>query len=209
MSKPLNHGGKTAEEVVRMVEGYLKTPVKTSDDGWAPVTHDDIHQLHKVINALIDAKFERDVDGDHTVEYAVCNRRYGYMHVIQSPYHAETDEDKRKMLRAIGTAASLTEHLTRSLEFEVTEKIDAKKRQEKMSPVVEFLRATDCEDACLRVEQYITGNGELFVGTRDEVWKTLGLTCAEIKQVKKDNHGQRYRNAVDDLLLNAAKTMGA
>lgn len=205
--RPLNREGPTSEEVVKMVEGYLKTPIK-SDGDFPEVTDDDMDQLYKVFNAILEAKFERDCDNDMVINFVAYSHNKGVMHTIFVPHDMTSDLNLLDALRSQQIALSVAEQISRRAERPVIDKIMRERRQEKMAPVFEFLRAAGSDDALHRVETYISGEeNNLFVGVRDEVWSALGLTCAEIKQTQSDNYGARYHDAVEDLLLNAVKRM--
>ena len=208
MTEPLNYEGPLAADVVQRVSDFLLKPVKNDTGGWTEVSREDWFELVDIFRDIIDAKFERDPDGDHTIEFETCHRQQGRMQTVHIPYNFDTPKDLEKAAHAISVASGIVEQVSRSLQFKYAEQRRADARKEKMAPVIEFLHATGYDDACHRVEQYVAGNGDLFVGPRDEVWAPLGLTCAEIEQTQRDNYGPRYHDAVDDLLLTAMKAMG-
>ena len=53
---------------------FLGEPHKNDGDRRTPVSKDDFQELMIIIERLIDAKWERDCDGDPSVEYILVDR---------------------------------------------------------------------------------------------------------------------------------------
>lgn len=204
----INRDAKSPEEVGAAVTRYLQNPV-TGDGDWPEVTRDDMDQLHKIIQMILEAKFENDVDGDRVIEYALCNRKKHHLWYWVLPHRVENDEDMRSYTRAIGAASSWIENLSRRMEFPIQEKIELERRMKKMAPVILFLKGTPAQQ---RVVDFLIGNNSsgLYVGKDDGIWARLGLSCAELRTVVHDSIGKaRQREIIEDYLLTAAKAMGA
>jgi len=60
---------------------------RKSKGGWAEVQPTDVPQLCGIIDALIEAKFDKDPDGDLPIEFTVVDRtRFEPMHFAPTPY---------------------------------------------------------------------------------------------------------------------------
>lgn len=60
---------------------------RVSTGGYAPVTDEDLEQLHVLMYAIIEAKWGEDPDGDLPIEYKVVNRQaHERMHYAPIPY---------------------------------------------------------------------------------------------------------------------------
>lgn len=75
---------------------------RKSDSGWAPVTEDDLKALHRLIKLVLEAKFERDGDGDLPVEYELVNRNTHeriMVSLMRYPHKTETLQDAMEVAR--------------------------------------------------------------------------------------------------------------
>jgi len=208
MSEPLNYEGPLPDDVVSRVAAFLETPIRTDGD-WLEITEEDWKELHLVIQDIIEAKFQRDCDGDHTVEYALCNRKLGRLETIQVPYHTETDADMEKAMFAISRASGIVENMSRTMSFTLGERRRTCARVKRMQPVLSFLNKNGAKMAYHRVEDYITGERQnLFIGRADDVWEPLGLTCSELNDTFNEYLGRsNLYQKIDQLLLDAVRKM--
>ena len=62
------------DAVMELLPKFLEEPRKTKDGGYAPVSDEDLKMLGKLFHAIIEAKFERDVDWDLPLEWTITNR---------------------------------------------------------------------------------------------------------------------------------------
>jgi len=207
--EPLNYEGPLAADVVQRVSDFLRKPVENDTGGWTEVSREDWTELVEIFGDILDAKFERDPDGDHTIEFDTCHRQYGRMEVVRVPYNVATDADMERAVHAIRMASGIVERLSHTMSFTIAERRRADARLKKMKVVTNFCASNGHIRAHDRIQDYITGeNSSLFVGTDDSVWAPLGLTCAELKQVIKDNLGRgQLHDEVDKVLINAANCM--
>lgn len=85
---------------------------KASDGGYAPVEPKELDELRDIIDALIELKYESDVDGDRPVEVMLVDRtRYERPFVLPIPYtHSKRPEDGKSELELLQTAAE--NHMT-------------------------------------------------------------------------------------------------
>jgi len=74
MTQPLNLDGPTADEVVEKVRAFLQKPIRAEDSGWPPVTTEDLHEVWDLFHNILEAKYERDCDGDMVMQVEM-NRR--------------------------------------------------------------------------------------------------------------------------------------
>lgn len=80
--------------LAKQIDAFLEVRRK-STGGWAEVTDEDMAQLSGVIEALIEAKFETDPDGDLPVEFGLTNRNTEMRsHFVSVPYEHKGEFDK-------------------------------------------------------------------------------------------------------------------
>jgi hypothetical protein len=65
------------EELNKLIETFLYEK-RFSDGSWAEVKPEDISVLHKIIQSLLELKFQRDADGDLPIEWALVDRTREY-----------------------------------------------------------------------------------------------------------------------------------
>lgn len=207
--EPLNYEGPLAADVVQRVSTFLLSPVRNETGGWTDVSREDWTELVEIFRDILDAKFERDPDGDHTIQFETCHRQQGRMQVVHMPYSMDTPADMERAAHAISMASGIIEQLSRSMGFTIADQRRADARMKKMQPVLNFCASNGHIVAHNRIKDYLTGeSGNLFVGTDESVWAPLGLACAELKQIIRDNLGQaRLQDEVDNALLNAVACM--
>lgn len=84
---------RTTDKIHRMVDEFLAERVKTDGGSWPEVSDKDFNALYNLFDAIVDAKFERDCDGDSVINFAVVNRKQhmpihhypvGYTHKAKS-----------------------------------------------------------------------------------------------------------------------------
>lgn len=78
----------------KLIEAFLKERSK-SDGGFAPVGEKDTEQLSNIMHALLEAKYQKDPDGDLPINLYVIDRTvYEPMHYFPLPYsHKAKDMD--------------------------------------------------------------------------------------------------------------------
>jgi len=208
MTDPLNFEGPIPNAVVYMVEDFLKTPV-ASDGGWVDITDEDWKMLHEIVHSIIEAKFQRDCDNDQSVGFALCNRKNGSMETIRVPYTLESPQDMEQAVHAMGHAASIIDRLSKTVSYMMSTKRLRVERGIKMQAVTSFLASYGHIRAYARVDGWLKSDGSgLFIGKDDSVWEPLGLTCAELQAVYRDNLGNgRSNDMLDETLINATKCM--
>lgn len=72
--------------VAKAIGRFLATRSR-SDGGFAPVGKDDIQDLYRVMEAIFEAKYERDPDGDLPINIVLVDRtQYEPVHHMLIPY---------------------------------------------------------------------------------------------------------------------------
>jgi hypothetical protein len=70
---------------------------RRSTGGWAEVRPEDITALHKILDMLLERKFEKDPDGDLPIEYCIVDRtRFERLSYEATPYHHEAQTTQEK-----------------------------------------------------------------------------------------------------------------
>lgn len=205
MTEPLNYEGPLAADVVQRVSDFLLKPVHNETGGWTDVSKDDWNEVWGIFQDILDAKFERDSDGDHTIEFELCHRQNGRMDVVHVPYSLDTDADMEKAVHAIRMASGIIERMSNSIGFKIADKRRADARKKQFEPIIGFLASNGHIRAHDRVKDFRDGQS-LFIGKDDDVWACLGLTCAELRDTQGDRHDRN--GGVEGLLLRATKAMG-
>lgn len=60
--------------LTELLQEFLKERRESDRGGYAPVTKEDLEQLHEIIGKLIEFKWEADCDGDRPVEWHLTDR---------------------------------------------------------------------------------------------------------------------------------------
>ena len=113
----------TPPSLTRQIEAFLATGQKGSAGGFAPVTPEEVEQLHGIIGALLEAKYERDPDGDLPVEAILTDRtRFERPMTLPIPYtskpfpnHSELEMELMVADRFQGLANFASERASRHL----------------------------------------------------------------------------------------------
>ncbi len=96
-----------------LLEQFLGTPdhpkFNESDGGYAPCSKEEQLEFYKLLNAIIEAKFAPDCDGDLPIEYTIVNRNtHERLHFLPMPYYFDADRDQLlKALRIANVNAGL------------------------------------------------------------------------------------------------------
>jgi hypothetical protein len=61
------------DDLQQAIDTFLEER-RESNGGWAPVTHEDMAQLHSIINLLIEKKWAENDGGNLPVEYRMVDR---------------------------------------------------------------------------------------------------------------------------------------
>lgn len=64
----------TFTQISERIRAFLASGQTPSSGGFAPVAEDELEQLHGIVHALIEAKYEADPDGDLPVEASLVDR---------------------------------------------------------------------------------------------------------------------------------------
>lgn len=72
--------------IYEKIEAFLAERVLSKNNGYAPVSKEDFAALVEIIDALVEAKWSPDPDGDYPIEALIVNRN-NHEHV---PYRAVT-----------------------------------------------------------------------------------------------------------------------
>jgi hypothetical protein len=86
------------KKIHEMVDKFLKERRMSMPGGsWAEVTDQDIEDLYNLIDIIIDAKCQKDCDGDQTIQVRLVNRRKEYMpSFVPVPYCKNKEDERRK-----------------------------------------------------------------------------------------------------------------
>jgi hypothetical protein len=77
----------------KRIEKFLSVRVNSDGGGWAPVTDEELNELYKIFQGIIDDKYQRDCDGDSPVNFVLANRNKEYLPSFQPvPYGHEDFE---------------------------------------------------------------------------------------------------------------------
>ena len=99
-------------EVAERVEAFLKTRLHSDGGSYAEVPEHDWHELHQIILDIIDAKWDRDGDGDVPISFQLVDRTRYYMPTTRLIPHSrwsDTDEDLLHNMEALEVASSNAE----------------------------------------------------------------------------------------------------
>lgn len=89
------------DELIKKLEAFLAEKKECVDMGWPEVTRDELCEFKDLVEAIADAKWERDVDGDSPVKFAVTNRTtHSVSPFIPVPYYWMDKNDDADRLRA-------------------------------------------------------------------------------------------------------------
>lgn len=81
---------------------------RESRGGYAPITRQDMRDFARLIHHVIEAKWERDPDGDLPIEVVIVNRNTHYrMYYQRVPYAHEEDADLMLIFRRLRTNVSI------------------------------------------------------------------------------------------------------
>ena len=64
----------TIPELYAKIEGFLKERCESENNGFAPVSKEDFVAFNEIIDALIEAKWAPDPDGDYPIQTRTVNR---------------------------------------------------------------------------------------------------------------------------------------
>lgn len=111
---------KRTDKIHALVDEFLAERRKT-DGGWAEITPEDVRMLDRLVRLLVDAKCEKDTEGDWPIEWIIVNRRIERMPYFRPvPCSDSALEDKvSKILSNLYTAHAEI----RYIEYEVKEAV--------------------------------------------------------------------------------------
>jgi len=120
-------------DLKEMIEVFLQDKCESDGGGWAEVTDSDIMLLGLIIETLVDAKCDRDADGDRTIEHRLINRRFNQRNSFWDlPYETHNPMDMLRMCR--DNLSRAMEDLTKAFGvFEYTKMLEEKKREDEES----------------------------------------------------------------------------
>jgi hypothetical protein len=131
-----------APELSERITRFLETRVEGDQGGgWVAPSREDFDEFYNIIAAIRDAKWDRDGDGDPTIEIRLTDRSIGrHPWVPYVPYHHYpepiTDEHWRAAASLLDTSAAMTRearllidaHRQRMQDEERTERARARKQ---------------------------------------------------------------------------------
>lgn len=83
------------QKMIKMIDEFLEETRK-SRGGWAPVEPQDEEQLDEIIDALVNAKWSADPDGDRPMRWKLIDRtKYEPMHFQPVEYDHKTNNPLR------------------------------------------------------------------------------------------------------------------
>lgn len=208
MTEPLNYEGPTSAQVVENVRKFLETPIRADGDGWPPVTTEDLHEVWDLFHNILEAKYERDCDGDMVMEVEMNRRNRGNMVALRTTHRRNGPVDLAEAMRDIqyitDVAAGMVKQIAGPIQLHEQERQASEAWREKCQNITDFCRAYEevsqpgnkSEQIMLRrlrswVEDRRSG---LYEGHEDEVWAPLGLTCVDLRNAAGD-----ARQKPDDL----------
>jgi hypothetical protein len=95
------------------VEKFIRNRRPRVDSGYAPVKDGDITELSMILQAIIEAKWDADVDGDYPINWKFIDRtKCEPMHFRAVPYKHEckTLEEAQCVLDALLTNVNVAVH---------------------------------------------------------------------------------------------------
>jgi len=224
MPEPLNYEGPTADAVVTKVKAFLENPILEQDASWPPVTDDDLRELSEVFADILEAKYQRDCDGDMVIDFALNRRNWGRMYTLREPHTHREELDIEDAMRSMSYAAAVAGDIIKRQADLIGMQERGKRKtaewRDKCGDILVFcammrghVRAegkanTPKARLAFKLEEWtrksaLYGTPNLTVGHNDEVWAPLGLTCEEINVVQGDSR-QRPNDLFD--LINTATT---
>lgn len=91
---------KKQKHIHKLIDKFCEVQ-SLSTGGYAPVAEGDIDKLHRIINAIIEAKYGPDPDGDTPIDFRLIDRtNFRPMHYFNVPYehNAKTEEQTEELL---------------------------------------------------------------------------------------------------------------
>lgn len=122
------HFPKTEEEIEALCDrlrAFLSTPSFSDGGGWAPASNDDLTEFRYILDEIVEAKWQRDCDGDLSVQVMTTDRnRYEGIPCVLVPYLSKGlfDEPTRQqvvnhVLARLTNAQIATDHLRTTIEL--------------------------------------------------------------------------------------------
>ena len=116
------------ENIHEMIDKFLKEYRTSDGDSWTSVPSGDIQQLHDVVHAIVDAKYDKDLDGDLPIEVHLVDRnvycpfwffKTKYPHKIETP--EDLNEEMKLAMSNLKLAQTHMERLLVLLDFNIRE----------------------------------------------------------------------------------------
>lgn len=105
----------------KKIDKWLAERRKSEGGGWAAITDADINGLYEIIYSLVEAKCQKDADGDTPIQVKIIDRtRYESMHYRPIPYihEAKTDDQQQDiLLTLVGNLSTATDRVQDFLRF--------------------------------------------------------------------------------------------
>lgn len=118
------------KKIHEMVDKFLKERrMSEPGGGWAAVIDQDMEDLYKLVDMIIDAKCQLDCDGDQPIRVSLTNRRKEYMPCFSPvPYRGDGEEYAKRRYERVAFNLAVAYH-----DFETEQRImeDRWHREEK------------------------------------------------------------------------------
>jgi hypothetical protein len=89
------------KKIHEMIDKFLKDRKMCERGGYPPVTEKEITALYRLFDAIIQAKFQNDCDGDAPVNVRFVNRTKEHMPCFSPVPHRDDDEVSRRRILEI------------------------------------------------------------------------------------------------------------
>lgn len=98
------------KNVSNLLEKFYADGKRESDGGFAEVKPNDMGDLHRIFDAIIKAKFEKDPDGDLPIEFEMVDRNIHERPLawwVRIPYNHKKEIDEKEFNRILDNLNSI------------------------------------------------------------------------------------------------------
>lgn len=145
-----------SDRAIKKLEAFLADRVPAVR-GYPIVTDDTMRALYDLFGDILDAKFERDEDGDMVIDYAFCDRKRSQLAHFTIPHDPRTGDPSdqseflARLARAAESANGYAESIMKRLSFKLQDDADEMKDKRtlrgEISDVEKLLDAADLDAA--------------------------------------------------------------